>query len=162
MPETFQSLELCAKREATWRAKYNQGCPPQAVEAAKRAIETQPIKWSSKAEAQFGDLLRKHFDAVKHQKWINGWPIDFYIPSLDTYVQFDGVYWHGLDRPIEIIRASSKIRDRAIVQKWETDRVQDAWFAEAGIRLIRVTDIQFKHHVRNSSTITLLTELNLL
>lgn len=142
--ETFQSSVACAKRQSTWRAKYGQGSPPQAVEAAKRAMETQPLKWSSKAEARFGELLREHFGEVKHQKWVNGWPIDFYIPSIDTYVQFDGVYWHGLDRPIELIRASNLVRDKAIVKKWETDRKQDAWFPANRLRLVRVTDIQFK------------------
>lgn len=150
VPETFQANEPLKKREATWRAKYNQGCPPQAVEAAKRAIETQPIKWSSKAEVRFRDFLREHFSEVKHQKWINGWPIDFYIPSIDTYVQFDGVYWHGLDRPIEVIRSSTKVHDRAIVAKWETDREQDMWFARSGIRLVRVTDVEFKTAVRTT------------
>lgn len=108
-------------------------------------MENQPLKWSSKAKARFSELLRERFGEVKHQKWVNGWPIDFYIPSIDTYVQFDGVYWHGLDRPIEVIRASNLVRDKAIVKKWETDRVQDAWFTSNGLRLIRVTDVQFKN-----------------
>jgi hypothetical protein len=139
-PETFQSADACQKREATWRRKYGQGSPPATVEAAKRSIELQPIKWSSKAEIRFRDALRERFGEVKHQKWCGGWPIDFYIPSIDSYVQFDGVYWHGLDRPIEIIRASKKPRDQKIVTKWETDRKQNEWFAAQGIRLVRVVD----------------------
>lgn len=107
-------------------------------------METQPLKWSSKAEARFGDLLRERFGEIKHQKWVNGWPIDFYIPSIDTYVQFDGVYWHGLDRPIELIRASKLVRDQAIVKKWETDRKQDEWFATQRLRLVRITDMDLR------------------
>lgn len=145
--ETFQSSDLRKKREKTWQQKYGvpyRPLPENAVELAKAAMETQPLKWSSKAEARFGELLREHFGEVKHQKWVNGWSIDFYIPSIDTYVQFDGVYWHGLDRPIEIIRASKLIRDQAIVKKWETDQKQNVWFFANRLRLIRVTDLHFK------------------
>lgn len=106
---------------------------------------------------RFRDFLREHFSEVKHQKWCGGWPIDFYIPSIDTYIQFDGVYWHGLDRPIEVIRSSSKVRDQAIVVKWETDRKQNAWFNEHARRLIRVTDEEFKRGDRTA----LLKKINL-
>ncbi len=145
--ETFQSGDLRKKREKTWQQKYGvpyRPLPGNAVELSKKAMEIQPIKWSSKAEARFGELLRVQFGEVKHQKCVNGWPIDFYIASIDTYVQFDGVYWHGLDRPIEAIRASKLVRDQAIAKKWDTDRKQDAWFAANGKRLVRVTDLAFR------------------
>lgn len=153
VPETFQADEPLRKREATWQKNYGvpyRPLPTNANELSRLAMETQPIKWSSKAEIRFRDFLREHFSEVKHQKWINGWPIDFYISSIDTYVQFDGVYWHGLDRPIEVIRSSTKVRDRAIVAKWETDRQQDVWFSEQSRRLIRVTDLEFKREDRET------------
>jgi len=97
----------------------------------------------SQPEDGLHEYLVKRFGNVERQKHVNGWPIDFYVPSLDTYVQLDGVYWHGLDRPIEEIRGSSVPRDQQIVRKWETDRKQDAWFVEQGIRLMRITDVDF-------------------
>jgi hypothetical protein len=60
--------------------------------------------------------------------------------SIDTYVQLDGVYWHGLDRPIELIAEHRTKRDVQIHKKWATDREQDAWFAERGMKLVRITD----------------------
>jgi len=149
--ETFQSPKILAKREATWMKKYGQKDPrnqPHLQEIAKtkslEAMMTSPQKWSSKIENSFAETLASEYGEVIRQKRVNGWPIDFYIPSIDTYVQLDGVYWHGLDRPIEEIRESSKPRDIARVGKWEQDRRQDAWFASHSLRLVRVTDLAVK------------------
>lgn len=76
------------------------------------------------------------------------WPIDFHVKSIDTYVQLDGVYWHGLDRPINEIAQHKTKRDVQIHKKWITDRRQDSWFKERGIRLVRLTDRQFAEGVR--------------
>jgi hypothetical protein len=67
-----------------------------------------------------------------------------YVTDIDTYVQFDGVYWHGFDRLIEDIVEYKSPRDVIIHRKWNTDRAQDAWFKDAGMHLIRVTDTEFK------------------
>jgi hypothetical protein len=74
--------------------------------------------------------------AVPGTKWL----IDFYIRSIDTYVQLDGAYWHGLDRPIEVIAEHKTKRDVQIHKKWLTDREQDKWFNRMGKLLIRVID----------------------
>ena len=75
---------------------------------------------------------------------VHRWPIDFYIKSIDTYVQLDGVYWHGLDRPIEAIAEHRTKRDVQIHKKWLIDRQQVEWFASRGLRLVRITDQEFK------------------
>jgi hypothetical protein len=75
------------------------------------------------------------------------WIVDFYVSSIDTYIQFDGVYWHGLDRPIEQIKESGTfghIRDASIYRKWCVDRQQDKWFLETGKKLVRITDQELK------------------
>lgn len=85
-------------------------------------------------------------DNVERQAIAGGWMIDFKIKlsECDVFVQLDGVYWHGLDRPIAEISQSSAPRDVVICKKYATDRAQEAWFAENGLRLIRFTDEQFK------------------
>jgi very-short-patch-repair endonuclease len=85
-------------------------------------------------------------DRVDRQVIMNGWPIDVVIKNDDqvTYVQYDGVYWHGLDRPLEEIALHKKPRDVVIQQKWSIDRRQDVWFVEQGLKLVRVTDAEFK------------------
>lgn len=101
----------------------------------------------SKSENAFHALLVELFGDDDVERWVvvnEHWPIDFRVKSLDTYVQFDGVYWHGLDRPIEQIRASEKVRDKAIVGKWELDQRQNRWFVEHDMRLVRITDTAFK------------------
>ena len=100
---------------------------------------------SSVEDALYVYLCDKHGveQIVRNALVNNRWPIDFYVKSIDTYVQLDGVYWHGLDRPIEVISEHRTKRDAQIHKKWLTDREQDRWFREQGLNLIRLTDVQF-------------------
>lgn len=142
--ETFQAEGPKAKRRATWFQNYGVPYRPFDQIDLQRIMQEQPHKWSSKVEEEMCKLLAEQFGEVIRQKRVHKWPIDAYVPAIDTYIQLDGVYWHGLDRPIEIIQASSRPRDQAIYQKWLNDREQDAWFAEKGLRLVRITDVQLK------------------
>ena len=74
---------------------------------------------------------------------MNKWPIDFYVKDNDTYIQFDGEYWHGLDRPLDEIAKFKTPRDRTILRKYQIDREQVEWFRSTGKRLLRITDQQF-------------------
>lgn len=121
----------------------------QAI-AIKR-IETMKRNGSfrkSHAEDKMCALLVKRFgiDDVERNKRPIGtaWPIDFYVKSIDTWIQVDGIYWHGLDGQLEEHRKRVAFdkRSRIIVYKWETDRRQELWFAERGMRLLRITDKQ--------------------
>jgi hypothetical protein len=120
---TFQVDAFKQKRNATW-------------------VKNLPHSVISKAELKCKTLLESNFglDNIVHQKWVNGHPIDFYIKNIDTYVQFDGVYWHGLDRPIEKHQLSSSLRSQAIYQKWLIDKEQNIWFKEHNLKLVRITD----------------------
>lgn len=111
----------------------------------------------SNGERVLFDVLRELYPSTKHNVWFhpnvtgakNLWNIDMYVPELDTYVQFDGTYWHGLDRPIEMIKESRTACDTTIYKKWSSDREQDAWFSASGKRLVRITDDEFKHDPRS-------------
>ena len=70
--------------------------------------------------------------------------IDAYIKSLDMYIQFDGDYWHGLDRPLDEIAKHKTKRDVVIHQKWKCDRQLDAQFKAEGKKLIRILESQAK------------------
>jgi hypothetical protein len=90
-------------------------------------------------------LLQKFSESdVKTQVKVIGkrWCIDFYITSIDVWIQVDGVYWHGLDRDIELVKSSQNKQGQAIYKKWLSDRAQDAWFAENNMKLVRFTDVQ--------------------
>ena len=100
---------------------------------------------TSKTEDEFYVWLCQKFgnDNIDRQKVINGWPIDFYIKNFDLYIQFDGEYWHGLDRTLSEISQFKTSRDQTILQKYELDRQQEKWFSQQDLRLIRITDKQF-------------------
>lgn len=100
----------------------------------------------SKAEDGFYDLLCSHFSEVERQYSVNGWPMDFYVPALDLCVQFDGIYWHGLDRPTEEITEFESPRDRVIYEHFLTDSKQNSWFSKNNKNLIRITDLYCETH----------------
>jgi len=99
----------------------------------------------SKPQKAFGALLREEFGSknVESSMLVNGWEIDFYIKPTKTYVQFDGIYWHGLDRPLHVIRKDKTQRGRAILKTVKRDCVQNQWFKDNGLKLVRITDKQF-------------------
>lgn len=105
-------------------------------------------KFISAPEKRLGQLLRDHFgaDQVESQKKLQRWPIDFYIKSLDLYVQLDGEHWHGLDRPINEIRLTAKRskHDRVILRKIKSDLRLKLFCQSNKISLIRITDRQLK------------------
>ena len=98
----------------------------------------------SKIEEKFGDFLRSNFKDVHSQIQISNWWIDFYIPSKDVYVQFDGDYWHGLNKTTAELLSSKNPRDRVIAGTRERDRQKERWFEENGYKLVRIFESQFK------------------
>ena len=84
-------------------------------------------------------MLQQKFghDNVVHHVCIDGFRIDFYVKSIATYVQLDGIYWHGLDKPYEQLVGTPKL-------KFDRDRLCDAHFAQKRMRLIRITDRDLK------------------
>jgi very-short-patch-repair endonuclease len=77
----------------------------------------------SQQEVDFIKLLEENLQRkLIVQKYINGWWIDAYDEVTNTWIQFDGKYWHSREgRP-------------------EKDALQTKWFEENQMRLIRVTD----------------------
>lgn len=100
----------------------------------------------SKIEKKFGDFLRQHFGEIEDQTEVNGWLIDFYIPILDVYVQFDGDYWHGLDVTIEQLleQADRKPQFSTIAGTKLRDQKKVEWFSQNGKKLIRIRESLFK------------------
>lgn len=155
-----RSSGIREKTEATNIIRYGVASPLQLKDVHSQGIKVASSKSSrekahrtchrrghynrSKIEDRFFEYLTGRFGDVKRALVVNGWEIDFYILSIDTYVQFDGVYWHGLDRPIETICEFNSPRDMVIYGTFCRDREQDEWFVTNHLRLLRVTDLQFK------------------
>jgi very-short-patch-repair endonuclease len=111
-------------------------------EVNRKGIETRlksGTMYISKPEQQLYDALVNHYgnDDVKRQSWINRRSIDFYVKSQDTYVQLDGVYWHGL---LPSCRAKYSWQQEA----FDNDRSLDHWIIEHAFKMLRVTDLFLK------------------
>ena len=81
---------------------------------------------------------------VKRQMRMGRWTVDFYVEGIDTYVELDGEYWHGLDRPLDVIALCTTRTDRKILGTHHSDRMQDEWFRDNALRLIRITDKELR------------------
>lgn len=154
-----QSQNFVEKSKQTWIEHYGVDHPMRSdvvkqkydfKENWRRAHQTKKSNGtyaSSSVEKRFHQRLINVFGkCVEHQLPVKHddktWLIDFRINNV--YIQFDGVYWHGLDRSITMIRESMKPRDKAIAKKYDIDREQDEWFKIHGMTLIRITDTQAK------------------
>lgn len=149
------------KSRETLLARYGVTCPYQIPRIRERALsqEAQAKRMISfkataskisRAERLLTEKLIEIFGAenVEIQRTVcNKWPIDIYIKLIDTYVQVDGIYWHGLDRPKDVIERSTNPRDVVILRKMSTDVEQNNWFKASNLRLIRVTDIDIKRNI---------------
>lgn len=116
-------------------------------EVYKKSIKTKKARgtgtWSSKIELLIKDILEEIFgkNNIQEQVRVNKrWTIDFYISSQDVYLQVDGVYWHGLNRSIDVIKEFKSSKDKRILRTFLKDREQDAWFETNNMKLVRMTD----------------------
>jgi len=123
------------------KAKYDWKLIKQREHESRRLNGTTG---TSKSEHAFFLCLNELYDDVDRWVTVNGWSIDFHIVSLNTYVQFDGAYWHGLDRPLEVIQQHKTRQDKIIETVFFRDIEQVQWFETHGMKLVRVTDKEFK------------------
>jgi len=100
----------------------------------------------SKFESRIHNILGALYPNVKSQVLVNNWSIDLYIESIDTYLQVDGSYWHGLDRLEERLRESKSPRDKYILQVKNRDKEQNMWFLTNNIKFVRIDDRLSKKH----------------
>lgn len=150
--------DTLSKRRATWLKNFGVDHPMKSPsfkaqfdyrEWRNKVHKTMKERGNyrkSKPEDQLCNFLIEHFGAgdVVRQVRIQEWFIDMYVKSIDTYVQLDGVYWHGLNRPIHEIQNSQYARDVTIMKKFQSDIEQNTWFREKNMRFIRITDKELK------------------
>lgn len=148
-----KSIEIQNKKEQTLLENYGVSNPMFSDEIKskidyseiwKKAHKTKKKNGtykSSQIENRMYEDLCKHYgqENVEHQIMVNGWLIDFYVKHINTYIQFDGVYWHGLT--IKIQHNPHSIR---ILKTIKTDITQNEWFKNNNMCLIRITDKQYE------------------
>jgi hypothetical protein len=150
VPNAAQSSVLNQKRIKNMLVKYGvrHACELPHVKKSAHTPEALLKQHKTKCkngtykkshlEIEFGSALQALTTCVK-QVWLTpGGSIDFYLPDVNCYVQFDGIHWHGLDNRI----LGNTKHDRIIARKFQVDRELDASIQER--RLIRITDIWYK------------------
>jgi hypothetical protein len=164
----FSSKIMQEKIKKTMMAKYGvespldlqsckeNKCSQIAQQRRHTTMKRNGTYRSSKPENKLYLLLCEKFGEKSIERNIpivgTRWSIDFFVRTKNVYIQFDGLYWHGLDRPIEIISEYKNKRDIIIHKKWLTDRKQDEWFSNKGLILLRL--------VENNDMISFLTIVN--
>lgn len=139
--------DILEKRKATFIEKYGVENPSQHEEIIKKIHQTKKANGSygkSKIEDNFYLYLCRVFnsDNIERSKIVNGWSIDFYLKQIDVYLQLDGIYYHGLDRPVDQIKQFKTVTDYTIYKTILRDQKQNQWFAENKLKLVRITDQQ--------------------
>lgn len=84
---------------------------------------------SNAEEFMYAILLNNYQHVVRQHKFPIGGLSDFYISSIQTYVQVDGDYWHGFNRTIEEVELFVTPRDRQIFVTMNNDLKQNEFFA---------------------------------
>lgn len=121
---------------------------PDVIERRINAMIRNANNLSSHAEDSFHESLCQIFPNVErhviifHRK--NAfWIVDFRIN--DVFIQFDGIYWHGISGGTSRCSSSQKMQLKA----QRRDRYQDSWFRKRGLNLLRVDEKTATHLTRN-------------
>ena len=97
---TAKVKEFIEKRESTCIKRYGCKNPIQNSKIRKKSYETKKKRHtvnSSKPEKFIKEALEKTFEDVKYQYRSKEYPFncDFYIPTLDLYIEYQGHWTHG-------------------------------------------------------------------
>lgn len=78
---------------------------PEFAKKIGLANMRRELTYTSKEEVLFSNRLRDIGVDIQTSKWFNFdqkvWNVDVWIPQTETMVEFDGIYWHGLDRDFD-------------------------------------------------------------
>jgi hypothetical protein len=102
--------------------------------------------YSSKPEQKLFTLLQTQFNIndietqVKLPQSNKRWIFDFYIKSQNLWIQLDGIYWHGLNKELQLIKEMPGKHTNTIIKNFYRDREQEQWFQENNLHLLRITD----------------------
>jgi hypothetical protein len=117
-----------------------------SLESRQKAFETKKRRgnlWKSKPEDRLYEVLCEMFgsDDVKRQVHVYKWPIDFYVESINTYVQYDS-HWHGYNdigvlRDLKEVAEHKNKHDVEIHKKMLIDITQNVYFLEREMKLVR-------------------------
>ena len=105
---------------------------------------------TSKPEQEIKRLLEEKFPNVQYQYKSEKYPFncDFYIPELDLYIEFQGIWTHG-KHPF-----SESVEDLETLDKWKTESITSEFYKNA-IEVWTVKDVE-KRKIALQNNINLL------
>ncbi len=96
----------------------------------------------SMLENVFYRLLNDVFVDVRKQYRTNQkWPVDFYIRDIDTFIEFDGIFWHGKISPQNKI--DNDLRYIGVKRRIQIDLDENEWFKKNNLNFVRISDRDF-------------------
>lgn len=106
---------------------------------------------TSKQEDKLFEVLCNLFGSnVERQVGVKSWEIDFYIPSIFTYINFNGVYWHGRYSSIKELENSPNPQAKKIIETKYRDSKRECFFKNEGINFTVIWEDDFKKDPINS------------
>jgi gas vesicle protein len=133
--ERYGNKHVCATKDVQEKSHSI-----ETIQKRHQTMKNRDFNKISKSENKFYQLLLEVFPNTIQQQLIHKWNIDFYVPEIITYIQFDGTYWHGLNRTFEDISKLKYKQDKTILSTIERDKQQNIWFQENNIKLLRFKD----------------------
>ena len=105
---------------------------------------------TSKPEQEIKRLLEEKFPNIQYQYKSEKYPFncDFYIPELDLYIEFQGIWTHG-KHPF-----SESVEDLETLDKWKTESITSEFYKNA-IEVWTIKDVE-KRKIALQNNINLL------
>lgn len=120
---------------------------PDVIQNRMNSIAENAKNLTSKAEIKIFEILKEHFEEVVTQKYVKYgfgkhtfWLIDFHLVKEDVYIQYDGVYWHGIGKDIEELKLKETKSSQMQLGAIEKDLKQNIWFKENNKMLFRIIE----------------------
>lgn len=105
--------------------------------AGLRIIQSSPVRnRNTRPEIKFRKLLDDSNINYIHQysvPWKHGWKkwYDFFIPSINTLIEIDGIYWHGKNKK------NSELNEQQMKTR-NNDTLKNKLASDMGYHLIRI------------------------
>lgn len=122
---------------------------PDVIENRLKKISENAKRFSSDGEDEVYEILRQNFDVVRHPivyyRERNFWVIDFYLKDKDIFIEYDGIFWHGIGKDVDELRKSAKNGNRVAKMQLNARRkmtFQDVWFQKNNMKLFRINECE--------------------
>lgn len=100
-------------------------------------------KQASAGEDTLFNLLVERFPLTQRHVNVGRWNIDFYVPEIDVYVNYNGTYWHGKNFTYEQLLESPNKQAKTILGTKRRDEERETWFQNNNMNLIIVWEDEF-------------------